>query len=68
MASGDKDVTRRAHARSATTHERTARAEREAAATSEMFGEPEAAERHREAARQQEGDADDERHQADAEQ
>jgi hypothetical protein len=58
---------RRAHGRAATTHERAARAEREAADTSEMFGDANVAEDHREAARRQEADADDERHNADRE-
>jgi hypothetical protein len=55
---------RRAHGRTATTHERAARAEREAADTSDMFGDAVAAEDHREAARRHEADADDERHSA----
>ncbi len=55
---------RRAHRRAATTHERAARAEREAADISEMFGDADVAEDHREAARRQEADADDERHRA----
>ena len=58
---------RRAHGRAATTHERAARAEREAADTSEMFGDADVAEDHREAARRQEADADDERHDANRE-
>jgi hypothetical protein len=55
---------RRAHGRAATTRERAARAERQAADTFELFGDPAAAEDHREAARRQEADADDERHTA----
>ncbi len=55
---------RRAYGRAATTGERAARAEREAADTSELFGDPAVAEDHREAARRQEADADDERHNA----
>jgi hypothetical protein len=55
---------RRVHGRAATTLERAARAERETADTSELFGDPGAAETHREAARRQEADADDERHNA----
>jgi hypothetical protein len=39
----------------------------EAADTSEVFEDAQAAEHHREAARRQEGDADDERHRADDE-
>jgi len=55
---------RRAHGEAATTHERAARTEREAADTSEMFGDADVAEDHRDAARRQEADADDERHNA----
>ena len=55
---------RRAHGRAATTRERAARAERDAAETSDLFGDPAVAEDHREAARRQESVADDERHNA----
>jgi hypothetical protein len=62
---GDKVKRRRqAFGRAATTRERAARAERETADTSELFGDPAVAEDHREAARRQEADADDERHNA----
>jgi hypothetical protein len=63
---GDDKVKRRrrAHGRAATTRERAARAEREAADTSELFGDPAVGEDHREVARGQEADADDERHNA----
>jgi hypothetical protein len=55
---------RRAHGRAATTHERAARAEREAADTSDLLGDAEVAEDRREAARRHEANADDERHDA----
>jgi hypothetical protein len=55
---------RRDHGRAATTHERDARTEREAADTLELFGDAEGAEHHREAARRAEADADHERHSA----
>jgi hypothetical protein len=73
MAGGDvnerdeKVKRRRAHGRAATIHERATRAEREAADASEMFGDADVAEDHREAARRQEADADDERHNANRE-
>jgi hypothetical protein len=55
---------RRAHGRAATAHERAARSYREAADTSDLFGDAEVAEDHREAARRQEADADNQRHSA----
>jgi hypothetical protein len=63
---GDDKVKRRrqGYGRAAKTRERAARAEREAADTSELFGDPAVAEDHRQAARRQEADADDERRNA----
>jgi hypothetical protein len=62
----DKRVKRRRRAlgRAATNHERAARAERDAADKSDLFGDAEAAEDHRDAARRHEADADDERRDA----
>ena len=69
MARDDEHVKRQrgAHDRAATAHELAARDEREAPETSEMFSDAEAAERHREAARWEESDADDERRKSDHE-
>jgi hypothetical protein len=58
---------RRAHGRAATSHERAARTEREAADRSEMFGDADVAEDHRAAARREDANADDERHEANQE-
>jgi uncharacterized protein len=55
---------RSSHDWAATRHERAARGEREAAEVSDMFSDAAAAERHREAARELEHGADDERHKA----
>ncbi len=60
----DDRAKRRQHQRAATRHERAARTDRDAADASELFGEPEAAEGHRDDARRHEAGADDERHSA----
>ena len=59
--------TRRTHGQAATTHERAARAERELAETSDLFGDAEVAEEQREAARRHEAAADQERDSANRE-